>query len=69
VEGCLARQPGRDRGAPAGYIKKGQAELKMRNRTAYHDRGLVFAKEWGSRTLPGGSALCSMAEPQSRHPG
>lgn len=27
--------------------KKAQAELKMRNRTAYHDLGLVFAKEWG----------------------
>lgn len=26
--------------------KKAQAELKMRNRTAYHDLGLVFAKEW-----------------------
>lgn len=26
--------------------KKEQAELKMRNRTAYHDFGLVFAKEW-----------------------
>jgi integrase len=24
-----------------------QAELKMRNRTAYHDLGLAFAKEWG----------------------
>jgi integrase len=27
--------------------KKAQAELKMRNRVAYHDLGLVFAKEWG----------------------
>lgn len=27
--------------------KRSQAELKMRNRTAYHDLGLVFAKEWG----------------------
>ena len=27
--------------------KRAQAELKMRNRTAYHDVGLVFAKEWG----------------------
>jgi integrase len=26
--------------------KKEQAELKMRNRTVYHDFGLVFAKEW-----------------------
>lgn len=26
--------------------KKAQAALKMRNRTAYHDHGLVFAKEW-----------------------
>ena len=25
---------------------KGQAELKMRNRTAYHDLSLVFAREW-----------------------
>jgi integrase len=24
-----------------------QAELKMRNRVAYHDLDLVFAKEWG----------------------
>jgi integrase len=27
--------------------KRAQAELKMRNRKAYHDLGLVFAKEWG----------------------
>ena len=27
--------------------KRSQAELKMRNRKAYHDLGLVFAKEWG----------------------
>jgi integrase len=27
--------------------KRAQAELKMRNRRAYHDLGLVFAKEWG----------------------
>jgi integrase len=27
--------------------KRHQAELKMANRTAYHDLGLVFAKEWG----------------------
>jgi len=27
--------------------KRSQAELKMRNRIAYHDLGLVFAKEWG----------------------
>jgi integrase len=27
--------------------KRAQAELKMRNRTAYHDLGMVFAKEWG----------------------
>lgn len=27
--------------------KKHQAELKMANRIAYHDFGLVFAKEWG----------------------
>jgi integrase len=27
--------------------KRAQAELKMANRTAYHDLGLVFAKEWG----------------------
>jgi integrase len=27
--------------------KRHQAELKMRNRIAYHDLGLVFAKEWG----------------------
>src|SRR5688572_29665612 len=27
--------------------KRTQAELKMRNRTAYNDLGLVFAKEWG----------------------
>lgn len=27
--------------------KRNQAELKMRNRKAYHDLGLVFAKEWG----------------------
>jgi integrase len=26
--------------------KQHQAELKMANRTAYHDFGLVFAKEW-----------------------
>jgi integrase len=26
--------------------KQEQAELKMRNRTAYHDFGLVFAKDW-----------------------
>jgi len=26
--------------------KKHQAELKMKNRTRYHDFGLVFAKEW-----------------------
>jgi integrase len=27
--------------------KRSQAELKMRNRKAYHDLDLVFAKEWG----------------------
>src|SRR5205823_3918579 len=27
--------------------KRHQAELKMANRTAYHDLALVFAKEWG----------------------
>jgi integrase len=27
--------------------KRTQAELKMRNRVAYQDHGLVFAKEWG----------------------
>lgn len=27
--------------------RKAQAELKMRNRKAYHDLRLVFAKEWG----------------------
>lgn len=27
--------------------RRAQAELKMRNRTAYHDLGLIFAKEWG----------------------
>jgi integrase len=27
--------------------KRAQAELKMANRTAYQDLGLVFAKEWG----------------------
>jgi integrase len=27
--------------------RRHQAELKMRNRTSYHDLGLVFAKEWG----------------------
>jgi len=27
--------------------KRTQAELKMRNRLAYHDLGMVFAKEWG----------------------
>jgi integrase len=27
--------------------KRSQAELKMRNRVAYQDLGLVFAKEWG----------------------
>jgi integrase len=27
--------------------KRAQAELKMRNRVAYHDHGLMFAKEWG----------------------
>jgi integrase len=27
--------------------KRAQAEIKMRNRTAYNDFGLVFAKEWG----------------------
>jgi integrase len=27
--------------------KRSQSELKMRNRTAYNDLGLVFAKEWG----------------------
>jgi integrase len=27
--------------------KQHQAELKMRNRAAYRDHGLVFAKEWG----------------------
>jgi integrase len=27
--------------------KRCQAEVKMRNRTSYHDLGLVFAKEWG----------------------
>jgi integrase len=27
--------------------KRTQAELKMRNRVAYHDLGMVFAKEWG----------------------
>jgi integrase len=27
--------------------KRGQAELKMANRTVYNDLGLVFAKEWG----------------------
>lgn len=27
--------------------RRHQAELKMRNRHAYHDYGLVFAKEWG----------------------
>jgi integrase len=27
--------------------KRSQAELKMANRSAYHDHGLVFAKEYG----------------------
>jgi integrase len=27
--------------------KRSQAEIKMRNRKAYHDLGLGFAKEWG----------------------
>ena len=27
--------------------KRSQAELKMRNRTAYNDLGMVVAKEWG----------------------
>jgi integrase len=27
--------------------RRAQTELKLRNRTAYHDLGLVFAKEWG----------------------
>jgi integrase len=27
--------------------RRHQAELKMKNRTAYHDLDLVFAKEWG----------------------
>ena len=27
--------------------KRTQAALKMRNRVAYHDLGMVFAKEWG----------------------
>jgi integrase len=27
--------------------RRHQAELKMANRTAYRDHGLVFAKEWG----------------------
>lgn len=27
--------------------RRTQAQLKMRNRTSYHDLGLVFAKEWG----------------------
>lgn len=27
--------------------KRSQAELKMRNRTVYHDLGMVFAREWG----------------------
>jgi hypothetical protein len=27
--------------------RRHQAELKMANRTAYRDLGLVFAKEWG----------------------
>ena len=27
--------------------RRTQAELKLRNRTVYHDLGLVFAKEWG----------------------
>ena len=26
--------------------KPHQAEVKMKNRTVYHDFGLVFAKEW-----------------------
>jgi hypothetical protein len=30
--------------------RRAQAELKLRNRTAYHDLGLVLAKEWGTCT-------------------
>ena len=30
--------------------KRTQAELKMANRTTYHDHGLVFAKEYGDLT-------------------
>jgi integrase len=30
--------------------KRAQAELKMANRTTYHDFGLVFAKEYGDLT-------------------
>lgn len=30
--------------------RRAQAELKLRNRTAYHDLGLVLAKEGGTGT-------------------
>jgi integrase len=32
------------------HHKRAQAELKMANRTTYHDLGLVFAKEYGDLT-------------------
>ncbi|MGH9370240.1 MAG: tyrosine-type recombinase/integrase [Vicinamibacterales bacterium] len=36
--------------------RRAQAELKMRNRTAYHDLGLIFAKELGRSARPRGLA-------------
>jgi integrase len=41
--------------------KKAQAALKMRNRTAYHDHGLVFAKEWADVRKRGGNPRTTAA--------
>jgi hypothetical protein len=46
-----------------------QATLKMRNRQAYHDNGLVFAKEWRERRRGGADARCPPADQQSRSAG
>ena len=32
--------------------RRAQAEIRMKNRTSYHDFGLVFAKEWGDLQTP-----------------
>jgi integrase len=46
--------------------RRNQAELKMRNRRAYHDQGLVFAKEWGGFARPRGFLGVAAAVQQPR---